>query len=126
MSDAFDYIAAVLAELPDSFVINEPTLTPVIPPEKHGIVYYAPTLAPVATLDGGKRREITWNVAVISPITGMQAAGPPLFDALWAVIDVLEKSQTVRWTSATMEPYNDTLWCYSVQVTMYAENTEEG
>lgn len=124
MSAAHDEMAAILATLPDGFVINEPTLNPVIPPGKHGIICYVPTLAPLSQLDGAQR-QITWNVAVISPITGMKAAGGPLLDALFDVVAVLEKSKTATWTAADMEPYGDTLWCYSVQVTMYANDTQE-
>lgn len=123
MSAAFDELNAILATLPDTFVINEPTLTPVIEPGKHGIVFYVPTLSPTRQLDNGTM-EVTWNIAVISPVTGLKAAGPALFDATIEVLGALETAKTTRWDSATMEPYNDTLWCYSVIVTMYANKEE--
>ena len=123
MSEVYDAMAAVLSALPDDeFVINEPSLTPAIPPGKHGVMYYVAQATP-AVLD--RFRDVTWDLALISPITSMQAAGEPLFDALMALLDVLEDDQTVRWTSAALEPFGDTMWCYSLQITMYTEKTEE-
>lgn len=133
MSIAYDEMAAVLAPLlisdtdgePPKFVMNETTLNPVIPPEAHGLMYYVANLAPVDTGFGKVFRDHTWNLAVISPVTGMEAARGPLLDALHEVVDVLEKSKTVRWADANLEPFNDTLWCYSINITMYAENVQE-
>jgi hypothetical protein len=125
MNEAYDALAAVLAPLPDTFVFNETTLSPVIPPGKHGLMYYVASLAPVDIGLGKVFRDHTWNLAIISPITGMEAARGPLLDALHAVIDAVEASKTVRWTEATLEPFNDTLWCYSINITMYAENVQE-
>lgn len=124
MSEPYAHMQAILEELPDTFVINEPTLTPVIPPGKHGIVFYVPSMVPVAQLDN-TMRDVTWNVAVISPVTGMKAAADPLFDATNEVIDHLETKETVRWTSATMEPYGEAFWCYRVEVAMYRQKTQE-
>lgn len=125
MSAPYDALAAVLADLPDTFVLNETTLNPVIPPGKHGLMYYVATLAPVDIGLGKVFRDHTWNLAIISPVTGMEAARGPLLDALHQVIDVVEKSETVRWTEANLEPFNETLWCYSINITMYAENVQE-
>lgn len=120
MSAIHDHMDAVLAPLEaQGFVLCEPTLTPAIPADKHGVVYYVPNVRPLAQLDGA-RRAIAWNVAVISPVTGMKAASGPLLDALLDVLKVVEAEPTTTWTSADMEPYNDTLWCYAVEVGMYA------
>lgn len=125
MSAAYDAFEEALNVLPDTFVICEPTLNPVIPTGKHGLMYYVSAVeeATVATL--GKFRVHTWNLAVISPVTGMEAARGPLLDALHEVIDALEKSRTVTWSDATLEPFNDTRWCYSIQIQMYAQNVQE-
>jgi len=120
MSTAGDHLRAILAGLPDTFVLNTMTLNPVIPTGKHGIVFHRVGLAPVENL-AGRFRDTTWAIAVISPITGPEAAGDPLDDALDAVLDVLEAEQTLRWTTATFGPYNERLWCYSVEVTLYNE-----
>lgn len=124
MSTAHDEFRAVLAKLPNTFVLNTPTLSPVIPPDKFGLIFYASAVDPVPQLDGGFR-DPTWTLAVISPVTSLEAAADPLFDALYEVLDVLDAEKTTRWTNATMEPYNDTLWCYTVQVKMYTQRTEE-
>ncbi len=116
---------AVLAPLEaQGFVLCEPTLTPAIPADKHGVVYYVPIVAPLPQLDG-RRRAITWNIAVISPVTGMKAASSPLLDALLDVLNVLEAEPTATWASAAMQPYGDTLWCYSVEVTVYANDVPD-
>lgn len=125
MSAPYDALLAVLETLPDTFVLNETTLSPVIPPGKHGLMYYVARTAPVDTGFGKVFRDLTWNLAVISPVTGMEAARGPLLDALHEVIDAVEGSKTVRWTEATLEPFNDTLWCYSININMYAENVQE-
>lgn len=123
MSAEYEAFRALLAELPDNYVINEPTLTPVIGPGQFGLVFYIANGVPTALLDG--TRDITWDLAVISPVTSLKAAGEDLWDAVNVVLDAIEKSKTARWNSATIEPYNDTLWCYNVQITMYAQNQEE-
>lgn len=123
MSAEYDAFRALLDPLPDSYVINEPTLTPVIGPTQFGLVFYIASGVPTAQLDG--TRDITWDLAVISPVTSLKAAGEELWDAVNVVLDAIEKSKTARWNSATLEPYNDALWCYNVQVTMYAVNEEE-
>lgn len=125
MSAAYEAIEAVLSTLGDEFVLNEPTLSPVIPPEKHGLMYYVGRLAPVDIGMGKVFRDNTWNLAVISPLTGLEAAGPELLEALNKVIDAIEASDTVRWTEATLEPFDAKMWCYSIAVTMYAENVQE-
>lgn len=125
MSAPYDELKAVLEPLPDTFVFNETTLSPVIPPGKHGLMYYVANLAPVDIGLGKVFRDHTWNLAVISPVTGMEAARAPLLDALHEVITVVEASKTVRWTDATLEPFNDRLWCYSINISMYAENEQE-
>jgi hypothetical protein len=122
MSEPYEGMAALLSPLPDTFVFNETTLSPVIPPGSHGLMYYVASLAPVDVGFGKVYRDHTWNLAIISPVTGMEAARGPLLDALHEVIDVVEASDTARWTDATLEPFNDTLWCYSINITMYAEN----
>lgn len=124
MSTAGDHLRAVLAGLPDSFVINQMTLNPAIPTGKHGIVFHRVGLAPVENL-AGRFRDTTWAIAVISPITGPEAAGDELDDALDTVLGVLEAEPTLRWTTATFEPYNQRLWCYSVEVTLYNEIVPE-
>lgn len=124
MSIPYDEMLSLLEPLPDTFVLNETTLNPVIDPGKHGLMYYVARLEPVQNGFGKVFRDHTWNLAVISPITGMEAARGPLLDALHEVITVVEKSKTVRWTEATLEPFNDTLWCYSINISMYAENEE--
>jgi hypothetical protein len=121
MSAEYDAFRALLEPLPDTFVINDPTLTPVIPPGKFGLVFYIANGVPTAI----GPRDITWDLAIISPVTSMKAAGEDLWDAVNVVLNELEKAKTARWNSATIEPYNDTLWCYSVQVTMYAVNEPE-
>lgn len=126
MSEPYDSFEAILHQLPDTFVLNETTLSPVIPPGKHGLMYYVAQLSPVDTGFGKVFRDNQWNLAIISPVTGMEAARGPLLDALNEVITVLEEnSSTVRWTEATLEPFNDTLWCYSININMYAENVQE-
>ena len=122
--DPYAHMQAILEELPDTFAINEPTLSPVIDPDKHGIVFYVPSMAPVHLLNNSTR-DVTWNIAVISPVTGMKAAADPLFAATNEVIDHLETKNTVRWVSANMEPYGEQYWCYRVEVTMYRQKTEE-
>lgn len=124
MSEAHDRFREVLAELPDTFVMNDLTLSPVIPPDKFGLVFYASAVDPVPQLDGNFR-DPTWTLAIISPVTKMEAAADPLFDALYQVLDTLDAAKTTRWENATLEPYNDTLWCYTVQVKMYTQRTEE-
>jgi len=121
-SPEYEEFERVLSGLPDSFVLCEPTETPVIPPGHHGLVYYIASGAP-ATLE--RFRDLTWDLAVISPVTDMKAAGRLLWSAVNQVIDVLEAEKTVRWTTVSLEPYNTKLWCYSLQVTMYAEKTED-
>lgn len=120
MSEAGDHLRAILAGLPDTFVLNTMTLIPVIPTGKHGIVFHRVGLAPVENL-AGRFRDTTWAIAVISPVTGPEAAGDPLDDALDTVLDALEAEPTLRWTTATFQPYNERLWCYSVEVTLYNE-----
>jgi hypothetical protein len=121
MSAEYDAFRALLEPLPDAYVINEPTLTPVISPGQFGLVFYINNGVPTAL----GPRDITWDLAVISPVTDMRAAGEALWDAVNEVLAAIEKSKTARWNSATIEPYNDTLWCYNVQVTMYAVNEQE-
>lgn len=121
-SPEYEEFERILRQLPDTFVLCEPTEKPVIPPGKHGLVYYIANGAP-ATLD--RFRDLTWDLAVISPITGMKAAGRLLWSAVNDVIDVLEAEKTARWTNVAIEPYSDSLWCYSLQVTMYAEKTDD-
>lgn len=126
MTEPYAGLEAILNELPDTFVLNEPTLSPVIPPGKHGLMYYVARMAPVQTAFGKKFRDMTWNLAIISPVTGLDAARPPLLAALNEVVDVFEKhSDTARWEEATLEPFADTLWCYSINITMYAETVQE-
>lgn len=126
MNEAYDAIQAVLAPLPsERFVRNETTLNPVIPPGKHGLMYYVAALAPVDIGMGKVFRDHTWNLAIISPVTGMESARGPLLDALHEVITAVEASDTVRWTEAVLEPFNDTLWCYSINITMYAKPVQE-
>jgi hypothetical protein len=121
VSAEYDAFRALLEPLPDTFVINEPTLTPVIPPGKFGLVFYIASGAPTAI----GPRDLTWDLAIISPVTSMKAASEDLWEAVNAVLEAIEKSKTARWNSAEIEPYNETLWCYSVQITMYATNEEE-
>lgn len=124
MSTAGDHLRAILAGLPDTFALSSMTLNPAIPTGKHGVVFHRVGLAPVENL-AGRFRQTTWAVAVISPVTGPEAAGDPLDDALDVVLDVLEAEPTLQWTTATFEPYNDRLWCYSVEVTLYNELVPE-
>lgn len=113
---------AVLEALPDTFVLCEPTLTPAIPAGKFGLVYYIASGQP-ATLD--RFRDLTWDLAIISPITGMRAASRELWAAVNQVLDAIEDSKTTRWSNVAIEAYNESLWCYSLQVTMYAQKTED-
>lgn len=126
MSIAHDAFRTVLDALPaERFVLSpEPTLNPVIPPGKHCLIFYAAAVDPVP-LGNGAVRDPTWKLAVISPVTSIEAAAGPLFDALYEVLDVIEKAPTTRWETATMEPYGETLWCYSVDVKMYTQRTQE-
>src|SRR5690606_24915793 len=98
-----------------------------IPTGKHGLMYYVSGVgrAEVAALGRRRFRVHTWNLAVISPVVGMEAAAGPLLDAMHEVIDALEKSDTLTWTDATLEAFNDTLWCYSIQAQMYAEDVPD-
>jgi hypothetical protein len=126
MSAAHDAFTAILDVLPDdAFVISEsPSMNPVIPPGKHCLTFYAAAVDPVP-LGAGKFRDPTWKLAIISPVTSIEAAAGPLFDALYDVLDVLEAHESTRWETATMEPYGETLWCYSVDVKMYTQRIEE-
>lgn len=121
-SPEYEEFERILGTLPDTFVLCEPTLNPVIPPGTHGLVYYIASGAP-ATLD--RFRDLTWDLAIISPLTDMKAAGRELWTAVNQVLDVIEKEPTARWTTVAIEPYGEAFWCYSVQVTMYAEKTDE-
>ncbi|WP_036963685.1 Rho termination factor N-terminal domain-containing protein [Promicromonospora kroppenstedtii] len=107
----------MLDGLPDQFVINKMTLNPVIPTGKFGIVFYLANTAPVATFSA--QRNNTWNLAVISPLASEDAATEDLVDALDEVLEVLELEPTLQWEQATFEPFNERLWCYSVQVSLY-------
>lgn len=125
MSVPYDGLKSVLSTLPDTFVLCEPTLNPVIPTGKHGLMYYVASIGRAEVAALGRFRVHTWNLAVISPVVGMEAASGPLLDAMHEVIDALEKSDTLTWTDATLEAFNDTLWCYSIQAQMYAEDVPD-
>lgn len=125
MSAPYDAIEAVLNTLPDMFVLNETTLSPVIPPDHFGLMYYVGRLAPVDIGLGKVFRDHTWTLSVISPVTGVEAARGPLLDALHEVIDAIEASKTVRWSEANLEPFNDRLWCYNIEISMYGENVQD-
>ena len=119
MSVAHEHMRTVLDTLPDTFVLNTMTLNPVIPTGKHGIVFHLVSSVPGGYLGKDRLRDATWAVAVISPVTGPEAASQALEAALDEVLDVLETEPTVRWTTAVLEPYNERLWCYAVEVQMY-------
>lgn len=125
MSVAHEHMKTVLTALPGTFVINSMTLNPVIPTGKHGIVFHLVSAVPVENLGKDRMRDTTWAVAVISPVTGPEAASEALEAALDVVLDALEAEPTLRWTTATLEPYNDRLWCYSVEVQMYNQVVPE-
>jgi hypothetical protein len=120
MSTSGDHMRDILSALPDTFVLNTTTLNPVIPTGKHGIVFRRVSLAPVQNL-AGRFRDTTWLIAVISPLTGPDAAGEALDEALDAVLDVLEAEPTLRWTLAELGAFDERRWCYFIEVTLYNE-----
>jgi len=120
MSTSRERLNAVLSNLDDGFVISPLTLSPVIPTGKHAVIAHLVNNAPVET-GFGRFRDTTWAVAIVSPLTDPANAIPGLEDALDAVLDVLEAEPTLRWENAALEPYNERLWCFSVEVTIYNE-----
>lgn len=119
-------IRSILETLPDSFVLNEPTLSPVVGPDQFGLMFYVDTLRPVTTAFGKVFRDHHWVVSVVSPLTTLEAAGPDLLNATNEVITALEEhSDTVRWSEATLDPLGDRYWAYNIALEMYGENEQE-
>jgi hypothetical protein len=124
MSAGREHLKGILAALPDTFDINGMTLNPVIQTGHHAIVFHEVSIAPVPAL-GTRYRDTTWVVAVVSPLTNPEAAVEGLEDAVDEVLAVLESADTLRWSQAAFEPYNDRLWCFSVEVQIYNEVTPD-
>ncbi len=121
MSASREHLDAVFATLSDDYVLSPLTQNPVIPSGKHAVMYHLVNTVPVENLGKNRLRDTTWVVALVSPLTNWDTAVNGLESALDPLLDALEAEPTLRWTTATFEPYNERLWCFSVEVTLYNE-----
>ncbi|WP_419707662.1 hypothetical protein [Promicromonospora sp. NFX87] len=127
MTTPANHLRAVLEfELDDTFVILPLSASPVIPTGKHGVMPYRSTVNPlIGLLGNGNIRNNTFMVHVISPLANMVTAQAELNDALDAVLDALETDQSLEWTEAVFERYNDVLWCYTISLTIASSHTPD-
>lgn len=120
MTTPANHLRALLeAGLDDSFAIVPLSPGPVIPRGLMGLMLYRTGVDPLAGLMGnGHLRNNTFTLSVISPVAELGKAQADLNDALDAVLDVLETEPAVNWLTAVFEAYNDSLWCYTVTLTV--------
>jgi len=121
----YDHLRALLeAELSSEFAILPPSLSPLIPRGTHGVMPYRTNIAPLSgTLGNGTIRDNTFTIAVISPRSDMASAQAELNDSVDAVLDVLEMDRAITWSGAAFGAFNDTLWCYTVTLSIASTHT---